>query len=674
MPGPCYPTRFTAALVLLLLGGSLSAEARPDRPRGSSASTDRLEPGLHRVLTESPLPRISKLLESGANIEARDARGATPLITAAAKGNVPLVRFLLSRQARVAATDKSGNSALHEASLVGCVDCVELLLQAGAPTELHNADGFTPLHQAVRRFWELPGETKRDRLHRQHDIIALLLQQGATPDRRDANGRTPSTLATESNNDVLRGSLAPSSTPLEKGTREPQTSTDQVATPASRLSQAEDIPTSPVTPSAAAAPQKPSLKGHQEGTDTTDPSAGAMRATSPAPPAPAQPAHESTDRQQGSVPGPAAPIAETSASSAIPTAAAPTPAPPAATKANIEPVPQPVNEASRTADQSAQASTDPRSAAAPEPMPSPTSTPDAVHSASRAEHQRSAAAPSAPSSGVGTSVMAEPVLSTASGPAVQEALAPPTEPPAGPVDMPTDVGPRPASVSQVVQQAPEPAPERESPKPSVPISAQTARETTTATTTASVAPPGESTATTQPDRSRDERVREAAGSPWLLRNLGFGLGLGWTHNLGPRRVESVTVVNRIVRIDNEQNDLVRFMPELHVWLDRWDEQRWSWGPFLALAPGSRVVDAVGFGVMLGYRPHHADRYSFNLGVGGVLDLDARVLGDGLVANEPLPPRESSARTKQTTAAGLLVLFSVGWDLAEPQRIPPPRSP
>lgn len=207
MPGPCYPTRFTAALVLLLLGGSLSAEARPDRPRGSSASTDRLEPGLHRVLTESPLPRISKLLESGANIEARDARGATPLITAAAKGNVPLVRFLLSRQARVAATDKSGNSALHEASLVGCVDCVELLLQAGAPTELHNADGFTPLHQAVRRFWELPGETKRDRLHRQHDIIALLLQQGATPDRRDANGRTPSTLATESNNDVLRGSL-----------------------------------------------------------------------------------------------------------------------------------------------------------------------------------------------------------------------------------------------------------------------------------------------------------------------------------------------------------------------------------------------------------------------------------------------------------------------------------
>ncbi len=151
----------------------------------------------------------------------------------------------------------------------------------------------------------------------------------------------------------------------------------------------------------------------------------------------------------------------------------------------------------------------------------------------------------------------------------------------------------------------------------------------------------------------------------MFQRLGFGLGLGWTHNLGPRRVDSVTVVNRIVRIDNERNDLVRFMPEMHVWIDRWDEQRWSWGPFLTVAPGSRIIDAVGFGLMMGYRPHRHDQYSFNVGIGGTLDLDARVLGDGLIANEPLPARETTARTKQTTAAGLLVLFSVGWDLAAP---------
>ncbi len=155
---------------------------------------------------------------------------------------------------------------------------------------------------------------------------------------------------------------------------------------------------------------------------------------------------------------------------------------------------------------------------------------------------------------------------------------------------------------------------------------------------------------------------------WLCQNVGFGLGVGWTHNLGPRRVESVSVTpNRIVRIDDERNDLVRVMPEVHLWIDRWDEQRWSWGPFLAVAPGSRIIDAVGGGLMVGYRPHQRDRYSVNFGIGGTLDLDTRVLGDGLMANEPLPPRETGARTKQTTGAGLLVFFSVGWDLSAPRQ-------
>ena len=162
---------------------------------------------------------------------------------------------------------------------------------------------------------------------------------------------------------------------------------------------------------------------------------------------------------------------------------------------------------------------------------------------------------------------------------------------------------------------------------------------------------------------------EARQDPWLFHNVGFGLGLGWTHNLGARRVDSVSVVNRIVRVDDERNDLVRVMPEVHLWIDRWDEQRWSWGPFLTVAPGSHIIDAVGCGLMMGYRPHQSDRYSFNFGIGGTLDFDARVLGDGIVANEPLPPRETSARTKHTTAAGLLVLFSVGWDVAAPRQTP-----
>src|SRR5688500_8209407 len=119
----------------------------------------------------------------------------------------------------------------------------------------------------------------------------------------------------------------------------------------------------------------------------------------------------------------------------------------------------------------------------------------------------------------------------------------------------------------------------------------------------------------------------------------------------------------------QRNDLVRFMPEVHLWMDQWDEQRWSWGPFLSIAPGPSLIDAVGFGLMLGYRARQTDPYTFNLGVGGTLDFNTRVLGDGLTTNQSLPPGENQVPTKQTTAPGLLIILSVGWDIGMPRNSP-----
>jgi hypothetical protein len=78
----------------------------------------------------------------------------------------------------------------------------------------------------------------------------------------------------------------------------------------------------------------------------------------------------------------------------------------------------------------------------------------------------------------------------------------------------------------------------------------------------------------------------------------------------------------------------------------------------------------------GYRPHRQDHYSFNLGIGGTLDLDTRVLGDGLIANEPLPPRETTARTKQTPPPGCSCSFpsdGILPPLIAPRRTIDPRS-
>jgi ankyrin repeat protein len=162
------------------------------------------ERSIHRTLTEGSPNRVKLLLDRGANIEARNAQGATPLITTSGRGDNALVTLLVNERAEVDAMDQEGNTALHEASFYGHVRCVEILLAAGAQTSTRNALTFTPLHQAVRRFWEISNESSDDRLSRQTAVIGLLLHHGADPNLLDGSGRTPAVLAVESMNGALR--------------------------------------------------------------------------------------------------------------------------------------------------------------------------------------------------------------------------------------------------------------------------------------------------------------------------------------------------------------------------------------------------------------------------------------------------------------------------------------
>ena len=205
-----HSTGVACAILFLILGYWSDSDARPVEKRTplTVAATDS-EQVIHRALTEASSTRAAVLLDRGANIEARNARGATPLIAASTRGNLALVTLLLKQGAEIEAKDRDGNTALHEASFQSHVQCVEVLLAAGAQTTIRNGLGFTPLHQAVRRFWETAGESRADRLARQGKVIGRLLQSGSDPDVHDNEGRTPVVLAVESNNAGLRRAFSP---------------------------------------------------------------------------------------------------------------------------------------------------------------------------------------------------------------------------------------------------------------------------------------------------------------------------------------------------------------------------------------------------------------------------------------------------------------------------------
>jgi ankyrin repeat protein len=96
---------------------------------------------------ESPddLLAVSSLLDQGADVDARNSAGQTPLLAAAQNGHVKAMEILLSRGADVNAQDHHGRTALMVAAGADDVKMVKLLLSKGAKVNLKDESGFTAL-------------------------------------------------------------------------------------------------------------------------------------------------------------------------------------------------------------------------------------------------------------------------------------------------------------------------------------------------------------------------------------------------------------------------------------------------------------------------------------------------------------------------------------------------
>ena len=156
----------------------------------------------------------------------------------------------------------------------------------------------------------------------------------------------------------------------------------------------------------------------------------------------------------------------------------------------------------------------------------------------------------------------------------------------------------------------------------------------------------------------------------------FGVGMSFTGDLGTRdRVTQASLVNGIVRVSDEDNGRARIMLESHYFftppgglfslrngeIDKDGNQKrkeWGIGPFLAIQPGTNnIIEAIGGGIMIGLRRDAKTTESFNFCLGIVVDPNTRVLGDGILANQPLPPGETEIRYMEEMQTGFLALVS-----------------
>ena len=125
--------------------------------------------------------RVLDALEEGANVNAEDGKGLTPLHYASRSStDVSVITMLLDLGADVNATSDQGFTPLHVAASGNPNSTViALLLDRGADIEARDGSGATPLHHAVIFVNEDPS------------VLKLLLDRGADVDARSKHGDRP---------------------------------------------------------------------------------------------------------------------------------------------------------------------------------------------------------------------------------------------------------------------------------------------------------------------------------------------------------------------------------------------------------------------------------------------------------------------------------------------------
>lgn len=104
---------------------------------------------LHTAACANLIEVIDRFLSLGADVNARDSRGFTPLFDAARSGHLAIVQRLVDAGADIDAVSASGNTPLHAAQSLIETDMINYLVSRGAKLDISNQRGQSAAALAV---------------------------------------------------------------------------------------------------------------------------------------------------------------------------------------------------------------------------------------------------------------------------------------------------------------------------------------------------------------------------------------------------------------------------------------------------------------------------------------------------------------------------------------------
>jgi len=166
--------------LLVILGSMQVMAAMEESIKKLKIIDDKIELNqqlFEKIEKKSSLQEILNLIDKGANVNAKDIGGSTPLLCATGQGLSDVCFKLMDKGADVNAKNKSGYTPLHSAAFAGLSDVCLKLIESGADVNVKNKDGFTALIESA---WNGLSE-----------VCLKLIDKGANVNAKDDNGRTP---------------------------------------------------------------------------------------------------------------------------------------------------------------------------------------------------------------------------------------------------------------------------------------------------------------------------------------------------------------------------------------------------------------------------------------------------------------------------------------------------
>lgn len=161
-------------IIAVLFAGGMASQAQPNIHGSNFEATAKL---VNAVQYNGSLEDIRRLLEEGADANAKNSEGWPVLQLATKRDDIEIVRLLLEKGAEVNAGNNWSVTSLGSAAFRGYTDIVKLLLEKGADVNMVYKDNTTALSSAATG-----GYT---------NVMGMLLKKGADINRTNKFGYTP---------------------------------------------------------------------------------------------------------------------------------------------------------------------------------------------------------------------------------------------------------------------------------------------------------------------------------------------------------------------------------------------------------------------------------------------------------------------------------------------------